>query len=368
MEKRTPTYTGAAVSCVGIACNLALAAAKLTVGFLFGLVSVVADGFNNLSDCGGSIVSLVSFRVSAKPADKNHPYGHRRAEYIAALITGLLVLFLAAELFRESIERIVKPSAYEDAWVVFLVLGISVAVKAGMFLLYRIFAKKLSSDVLRAAATDSLCDCVATMAVIVGLVVVRATAFPADGWAGLFVALVIVWQGAKILKEASSKLLGQAPDAFLVEAIKEEILAQNSILGMHDLHVFSYGQDALYATVHIEMDATMSAIEAHAIIDGVEHSVKEKLGVSLTAHLDPVDLSDEEAHALEEKICSEAGALFGKIEFHDFRLIRGKDTLVIFDAEIPFSLKKTDAEICSALADIVKKFGDYTPLITVERE
>lgn len=368
MKKGSRTQEGAIVSCIGIACNLALAAAKLAVGALFGLVSAIADGFNNLSDCGSGIVSLVSFRVSAKPADREHPYGHRRAEYIAALVTGLFVLFLAVGLLRESIEKIVTKSPSESSWIVFPVLGVSVAVKAGLFLFYRLSAKKLSSDVLRAAAADSLCDCVATSAVIAGLIVLRYTSFPADGWAGILVACFIVWQGAKILREASSELLGQAPDASLVNAIGAEISAHEKILGMHDLHVFSYGKDALYATVHVEMDATMSAMEAHEIIDDIEHEAKNKLGVSLTAHLDPVDLQDGEAHALEESILSEAKNLSEKIALHDFRLVRGKEGAVIFDAVVPFSCTMTDDGLRTALEDIVMSRGDYKPIITVERE
>lgn len=367
MKDRSRTQKGAIVSGVGIACNLALAAAKLAVGILFGLVSVIADGFNNLSDCGSGVVSLVSFRVSAKPADREHPYGHRRAEYIAALATGMFVLFLAVELLRESIEKIVAGTPSEGSWIVFPVLGVSVAVKAGMCFGYRLWAKRLSSGALRAAATDSLCDCIATLAVVAGLCIQRYTSFPADGWAGILVALFVVWQGAKILRQASSELLGQAPDDALVEAIKEQIGAEEKILGMHDLHVFSYGSGALYATVHIEMEATMSAIEAHAILDGIEHTVKDKLGVSLTAHLDPVDLGDGEALALEKKILAQAADLTGELQLHDFRLVRGMKDKVIFDADVPFSCEMTDRTLQRALEAIVAGLGDYTPVITVER-
>ena len=355
------------MSAVGIACNLALAAAKLAVGVLFGLVSVIADGFNNLSDCGSGVVSLVSFRISAKPADSKHPYGHRRAEYIAALATGLFVLFLAVELLRESIEKLITGGAAVRSWVVFPVLGASVLLKAGMYFLFRAEGKKLSSDLLRAAATDSLCDCIATLSVVCGLVIMQFTAFPADGVAGILVALFIVWQGVKILRQASSQLLGQAPDAALVAAIRGEILSKEEVLGMHDLSVFSYGADALYATVHIEMDATMSAIEAHAIIDGVEHAVKEKLGVALTAHLDPVDLQDGEAHALEEKILAQAAPVATGLELHDFRIVRGQRDKVIFDAEVPFSCAVKDEDLRAALEEIVEGFGDYLPVITVGR-
>ena len=222
---------GALTGAIGMVCNVLLAAAKITVGLIFGLVSVVADGFNNLSDCGSSAVTLVAFRISEKPADKEHPYGHRRAEYIAALVTGFFVLFFAAELVRESIEKIVSKVLPETSWVVYLVLAISVAVKAGMFVFYRVMAKKLQSDSLKAAATDSLCDCIATTAVIVGVVILQFTDFPADGWAGIIVAAFVLWQGVKIVKDASSKLLGQAPSADLLGKIKEIICVHEEIIG-----------------------------------------------------------------------------------------------------------------------------------------
>ncbi len=367
MGRNAGAARGARVSLLGMLSNLVLAAAKITLGSMFSLVSIVADGINNVSDCGSGLISLVSFRISEKPADSEHPYGHRRAEHIATLTMGILVLFLAFELVRGSIEKLIGGSVSEVSWAVFLVLGVSIAVKAAMYVCYRREAKKLSSEVLRASAIDSLCDCGATASALIGLLIEQYTSFPADGVAGILVALFIAWQGISILKAAVSQLLGKAPEPALVEAIKGEISAEKRVLGMHDLHVFSYGQNALYATVHIEMDATMSAIEAHAIIDGIEHAVREKLGVSLTAHLDPVDLFDTEALALKEEILSAAEGISKDLELHDFRLVRGKQTKVIFDADVPFSLEKTDGEICAALEEIVEKCGDFLPVVTVER-
>ena len=359
-------HRGVLTSAVGIVCNLLLSAAKITVGLLFGLVSVIADGFNNLSDCGSSVVSLVSFYISEKPADREHPYGHRRAEYIAAMVTGFFVLFLAVELVRESIGKIIENVTPDGSWIVYLVLGISVAVKAGMFFYYRIMARGLSSDALKAAATDSLCDALATSAVIVGIVILQFTGFPADGWAGILVALFIAWQGVKILLEASSKLLGQAPDIELITKIKETILAQSGVLGLHDLRVYSYGKGVSFATVHIEMDAAMPAIEAHEIIDGIEQEIKETLNVSLTAHLDPIDLQDKEARELERSVRETAQKL--SFEIHDFRLVRGATDKVIFDVGVPYSCKMGDEEVRTKLEELVKGFGEYKTVITVERE
>ena len=359
---------GMRTSAIGIVCNVLLAAAKITVGLLFGLVSVVADGFNNLSDCGSSVVTLVSFRISEKPADKEHPFGHRRAEYVAAMVTGFFVLFVAVELVRESIEKIIAGVLPETSWVVYLVLALSVAVKAAMFVLYRISAKKLQSDSLKAAATDSLCDCFATTAVIVGVLIVQFTGFPADGWAGIPVALFILWQGVKIVKDAGSKLLGQAPDKNLLEQIKEIICAKEGVIGMHDLRVYSYGKDTLFATVHLEVDASMSSLDAHSILDGIEQDVKAKLNVSLTAHCDPIDLQDGEALMLESRIRDAVEIIAEEAEIHDFRLVRGATDKVIFDVEVPFSCKKSDDELRQSCEEAVKKLGEFEFVITVERK
>jgi len=364
--KRPQINKGILTSAVGIVCNLLLSTAKITVGFLCGLVSVIADGFNNLSDCGSSIVSLVSFYISEKPADKEHPYGHRRSEYIAAMVTGFLVLFLAVELLRESIDKIIENVPSDGSWVVYLVLGISVAVKAGMFFFYRFMAKRLNSDALKAAATDSLCDCIATSAVIIGIIILQFTGFPADGPAGILVALFIVWQGVKILIDASSKLLGQAPDNELLIKIKEHILAQNGVLGLHDLRVYNYGKGVSFATVHIEMDACLPAMEAHAVIDGIEQEIKETLNVSLTAHLDPIDLQDTEAQALEESVRTMAEK--SDFDIHDFRLVRGATNKVIFDVGVPYSCKKSDEEVRTEMEEFIKSFGVYKTVITIDRQ
>lgn len=367
-NKSLQSNKGALTSAIGIVCNVLLAAAKITVGILFGLVSVIADGFNNLSDCGSSVVTLVAFRISEKPADKEHPYGHRRAEYIAALVTGFFVLFFAVELVRESIEKIVSGVIPETSWIVYLVLALSVVVKAGMFVFYRVMAKKLQSDSLRAAAIDSLCDCIATTAVIGGVLIVQFTNFPADGWAGILVALFVLWQGFKIVKEASSKLLGQAPNADLLENIKAIICAKEGIIGVHDLRIYNYGKDMTFSTVHVEMDASISSLEAHAVLDAIEHEVKDTLNVSLTAHFDPVDLQDNEALEMEARVREAIEGVAEIIELHDFRLVRGTVHKLIFDVEVPYSCKKTDGELRQDLEKAVRGIVDYAVLITIERK
>ncbi len=360
------TFAGMATSLVGIACNLILSAAKIAVGLLFGLVSVIGDGINNLSDCASGVVSLVSFWIAGKPADRQHPYGHRRVEYIAAMLTGFLILLAAAELIRVSAETIAGGGLVMAEWPVYAVLALSVVVKFGMFVYFRLRAKRLRSEVLKAVSADSLSDCVATAAVIAGTVL-SASGIPADGWTGLVVALFIVWEGVKVVRDASSELMGRAADGELTRALEARILSSENVLGFHDLRIFSYGHGMAYATVHVEMDAKIPSMEAHGILDAIEHAAAEETGVLLTTHLDPVDLTDQAADELKQRILEEAQKVAEGITLHDFRIVRGVMTKVIFEATVPFSCKWKDETVRSELEKIVSAQGEYIPIVTVGR-
>ena len=351
-----------------MACNFLLAAGKIAAGALTGMVSVTADGFNNLSDCGSGVVSLVSFRVAEKPADREHPYGHRRAEYVASMIIAFLVLALGVELIRESIETIAAGVPRNGVWWLYAVMGVSVLVKAGMFLFYRLYAKKLDSDTLKAAATDSACDCLATLAVIIGMLLSAYTPWKADGWVGLLVALFILWQGARVLKDAGSKLLGQAPDAALGQRVREILLQGEGILGVHDLKIYSYGKGVTFAAAHAEMDARLPALASHAVLDGLERKVLEETGVSLTLHLDPVVVGDEEAKELESRVRAAVEGLAEGMNVHDFRLVRGVKNKAVFEVGVPFACPVKDAELQNDIERAVRILGDYEPVVTVERE
>lgn len=359
---------GDAVSAVGICLNFLLAAAKIIFGALFGFISIAADGVNNLSDMGSGIVSVVSFRIAAKPADKEHPYGHQRAEYIASMLIGFFVLMIAVELVRESVEKIIAWEVGDVTLWAFVLLAISVGVKAGMFVMYRVAAKKIGSDVLSASAADSLSDCIATFAVIAGMLISRFAGVPFDGIAGLFVVAFILFEGIEIVKKASSRLLGQAPDPELVNKIKEILLAGEGVLGVHDLKLFGYGSQKFFATAHIEMDANLPAIKTHDAIDALERRVFTETQVELTAHFDPVDPSDEEAKELEARIRAAVEGVYEGMNLHDFRLVRGEKTKIIFEVGIPFALKVKDEEVKSTVISAVKLLTEAEAVITVERE
>lgn len=364
----TRAKAGKIAGIAAIVLNLILAALKIACGVIAGLISLVADGINNLSDCGSGAVTLVSFRIAARPADKEHPYGHRRAEYVASLVISFLILFLGAELFITSVRSVFAENATVGSPWIYAVIGVSVAVKAGMGGGFMLLSKKISSDTVRATAIDCFCDCLASIAVLIGVVIGEATGFPADGYAGGVVALFILWEGYRLSREAGSKLLGRAPDPAVFSQLRTELLKEAHILGVHDLKVYPYGPDTYFATVHVEMDARIPSLEAHEVLDGLERSVREAFGISLTAHLDPVDLSDGETQELEGRIRAAAEGMVEGLNLHDFRLIRGTTKKLIFEAGIPFDCKKSDAEIANDLERFVHVLGDYEVCITVERE
>lgn len=354
-------------SVIGLLLNFLLAAAKIAAGLVFGLVSVIADGVNNLSDGGSCLIALVSYRIAAKPADNDHPYGHQRAEYIASMCIAFLVVALGVELFRESIDRILSPSETDAGLVVFLVLGISVLFKLVMCLYYRRVAKLSGSDVLRAASLDSACDTLSTLATLLGALLCRY-GLNADGWVGLAVALFILWQGLRILLDACSKLLGQAPSLELIASIKKEILTHDGILGLHDLKIYPFGPHKIFATVHIETDASAPAIASHELLDLIERDIKQKFDIEITAHNDPVALDDAEAEELKEKIYAAIEGMVEGMDLHDFRMVHGARNTVVFEVGIPFSCEKSDREIYEDVCRAVKVFGDFDTVITVERE
>lgn len=359
---------GVAASIVGIICNLVLATGKIVVGVTTGLLSVVADGFNNLSDCGSGVVSLASFLVAQKPADGEHPYGHQRAEYVASMTIGFFVLALAVELIRSSIDSMFNNDVVIPSVLVFVVLCSSIVVKTGMYFYYRIVGKKIDSDPLKNAALDSICDCLATLVVVAGMGFSAVFKISVDAWLGIAVSLFIVWQGIGVCKDASSKLLGQAPEKKLVDEIQAYILSGNGVLGLHDLRLYSYGSAHCFATAHVERDASEPSLIAHAALDEIERAVQQQWGIQLTLHLDPVDLNDEEGREIELRVRAAVEGMYDGLNLHDFRLIRGAKKKLVFEAGIPFSCKVSNEEIEQDILRAISVLGDYECVMTVERE
>lgn len=369
-KKDSREYIGKVASIIGICANVVLAVGKIVIGVLFGFISVLADGLNNLSDCGSSVVSLVSFKLSSKPADKEHPYGHERIEYISSMVVAFIILIIAFELVVEAVGKIISPGSIEFSFVVIAVLIISIVVKAGMFAFYKIMAKKINSDILKATATDSITDCVSTTAVLISIIISKFTGFNIDAYISILVAIFIAWSGIKILKETTSKLIGQAPDKELVDSIKSRILSHSEVLGIHDLNVYCYGPNKYFASVHIEVDSSVNVLISHELVDEIEREFATESNIILTGHLDPIVTNDEEVNLMREKVGVIVKKLNENFSMHDFRMVKGPTfTNIIFEVAIPFNTKLTSNEIIKLLKEEISKIDKkYRPVIIVEPE
>ena len=290
---------GTLAGAVGIVLNILLAVGKIVVGTLFGALSVTADGFNNLTDCGSNVVSVIGFKVAEKPADKEHPYGHQRMEYIAAMIVAFIVLVVAVELAIESVGKLITPEESEFSIATIVVLAASVLVKLWMFFFNRLLAKKISSPALKATATDSISDSAATLAVIVALIISHFTSVDLDGVMGLVVAILIAVAGIGIFRSTLSRLLGEAPDKEVVEGIKDRVMSYQGVVGLHDLNVHSYGKK-LYASVHVEVDSRLSITEGHELADEIERDFAANTEIVMLVHIDPVAVDDPIADRYRE--------------------------------------------------------------------
>ncbi len=361
---------GKIASIIGILANVILAGAKIAVGFLFGVLSLMADGFNNLSDCGSSLMSFVSFKLSNKPADKEHPFGHERIEYVLSMVVAFLILMIAFELLKESIGKIVSPTELSFSIIIIIVLGVSILAKLSLFFYNMSVAKKINSQILKATAMDSLSDCISTSTVLVAILVGKFTGVNLDGYAGILVAGFVAYSGIGILKETMSHLVGKAPDKEIVDSIKERILAHSEVYGIHDLSVYTYGPNKYFASVHIELDADVDVLESHEIVDNIEQEFFENTNIVLTGHLDPIVVNDEEVNKMRVKLTDIVTDIDKDFSMHDFRMVKGpNNTNLIFDVAVPYECKLCDEEILSLLNQKVANLeGNYKLVVKIEKQ
>ncbi|MBO7149908.1 MAG: cation transporter [Clostridia bacterium] len=361
---------GKIASIVGILANIILAGAKIVVGALFGVLSLTADGFNNLSDCGSSLMSFVSFKLSNKPADKEHPFGHERIEYVLSMVVAFLILMIAFELLKESIGKIVSPTELSFSIIIVAVLVASILVKLALFFYNMGIAKKINSQILKATAMDSLSDCISTSTVLVAILVGKFTGVNLDGYAGILVAGFVAYSGIGILKETMSHLVGKAPDKEVVDSIKERILAHSEVYGIHDLSVYTYGPNKYFASVHIELDADVDVLESHEIVDNIEQEFFENTNIVLTGHLDPIVVNDEEVNKMRVKLADIVTDIDKDFSMHDFRMVKGpNNTNLIFDVAVPYENKLSDEEILTLLNQKVLTLdGNYRLVVRIEKQ
>lgn len=357
-------------SVVGIIFNLILAIGKYTVGFLFGAISLMADGINNLSDAGSQIISFISFKMASKPADRDHPFGHARIEYVASMIVSFLVLLIGWNLLSDSVKKIFNPeAATEFSWLMIIVLGISVIVKLWLCFFNRRLADRIGSSVMKATAADSLSDAIATAAVLVAMLVFKFTGFDADGYMGVVVAIIIFIAGIKILNETKNAILGESADPEVVENVKRIVSEFPDALGIHDMVVHSYGPGQTIVTLHIEVDGEKSVFDSHDMIDMIERRLNSELGIHSNIHMDPIVTNDEEVKRMRAIVKGLVKEIDARLDIHDFRFVRGTThTNLIFDINAPFEVKMSDAEIKAEISRRIALYNnDYFAVTTVDR-
>lgn len=337
---------GRLAGAVGIACNILLFAGKLIAGLLCGSVAVTADAVNNLSDAASSLVTLLGFRLSGRPADKEHPYGHARIEYLAGLVVAAMILLIGVELGKSSIGKIFAPEAVEFSWLTAAILLASILLKLWLSHFSGALGRRIDSTTLSAAAADSRNDVISTAAVLVGSVFGQWMSLPLDGYLGLAVAAFILYSGYGIARDTISPLLGRTPDAQLVGQLSALILSDEKVLGMHDLMVHDYGPGQCFASVHAEMDAKESVLVCHELLDTIEREAFERLHIHLVIHYDPIVTDDPELNALRERVRRTVSALDPELTVHDFRMVRGeKVSNLIFDLVLPFAWQEKQEQV-----------------------
>lgn len=337
---------GRLAGAVGIICNLILSIMKLIIGTVTNSVSITADATNNISDAGSSIVTLVGFRLSGKPADKDHPYGHARIEYISSLIISFIILLIGCSIFKESVIKIFKPeeSLFNIATVIILVVSILVKLWLSVFNTY--LGKQIDSKALEATAIDSRNDVITTTAVLIASVISHFTGFNLDGYMGVIVSIFILISGINLVKETLNPLLGQPPTKEMFESIEKKILSYDNVLGVHDLMVHSYGPNTYFASAHIEMDAKIDVLVCHDIMDQIERDFKSDLNIHLVVHLDPTILDSPEINELKEMVNDIICEIDRELTFHDFRVVMGEENKnVLFDVVVPPEYKYSDEEL-----------------------
>mgnify|MGYP000878496569 CR=1 FL=1 len=340
---------------VGIVCNLLLVAGKLTVGSVSGSVSIIADGLNNLSDAASSVIALVGFKVAARTADKEHPFGHGRFEYIAGLAVAVMILVIGIELGQSSLAKIISPTPVAFGFWGFAVLTASVLLKVWMAVFNRSMGQRISSATLQAVSADSRNDAIATTAVLLAAMVSHFTGVNLDGWMGLGVAVFIVYSGVGFVRDTMNPLLGEAPPPELVKYIADKIAGYEGVLGTHDLIVHDYGPGRRFASAHVEMPSDLDALIAHDIIDNIERDLWENDSIHLIIHYDPI-VTGEEADSIRAWVDRQVKTIDDRLTIHDLRLVDGPShTNYIFDVVTPPEFEIPEKELLKRIEEAVQQ-------------
>jgi cation diffusion facilitator family transporter len=360
---------GQMTSVVGIVVNLFLFISKFVVGTLAGSVSITGDAVNNLSDAGSSVVSLVSFKISGKPADVEHPFGHARIEYIAASVIAIVILLIGTELIRSSVNKILNPSPIDFNVITAAVLVFSIIAKLWLTHFNTNIGKRIGSTVMKATAADSLADVMATSAVLASAIIGPWIGIQLDGYMGIVVALFIMFSGLKILKETMDSILGQGPTEALIEQIETYIRKYEGVSDIHDLVAHNYGPNRWFASVHAEVDASVDIMVSHDLIDSIERDIAADLNIHLVIHMDPVVKDDPFVDALSQLTRSVIEKVDDTLTMHDFRVVKGSKThKLIFEVTVPYTCRMSDHQILEAIeSGLTKENHSLYAVITIDR-
>lgn len=354
-EKVRNSY-GILAGVFGVISNLLLFIVKVIIGIISASVSIIADAINNLSDMGSSLLTLVGFKISGKPADKDHPFGHQRIEYIIGLIISMLIIFIGFELLTTSFDKLLHPVKSNMSIIVMIVLGVAIFFKLVQGLFYLNVSKRINSIALKASAKDSINDVVSTSFVLLGAILTYTIGYNFDGIFGLIVSGLIIITGIKLVKEGIDPLIGEKPDKDLMNKIVNKVLNYDGVLGIHDLMAHMYGPQKCFISLHVEVDSQVNVLISHDLIDNIEKEIKEEFNVELVIHMDPIETNNEKLKEYIDILKEVIEEIDDNIKFHDVRLVIGDThTNLIFDLLIPFEYKYTDNELTEL---VVKKFND----------
>ena len=360
---------GTLCSAAGIALNLLLSAGKFFAGTVSGSIAITADAANNLSDAGSSVVTLLGFRLGGQKADKDHPFGHGRFEYLSGLAVAMLIVLMGFELGKSSLDKILHPQPVEAGWLPVVILCASIAVKLYMYSYNRAYGKRFASTAMEATATDCLSDCVSTATVLLATLVAMFTDLQIDGWCGILVAVFIFWSGLKAGKETLDPLLGTPPDREYVEQIRKLVMAHKEVVGIHDLVVHDYGPGRCMISLHAEVSSAGNVLEIHDTIDNIEKELGENLGCAAVIHMDPIVVDDGITEETKKKVAMLVRCIDETITIHDFRMVAGPThTNLIFDAVVPFGFHHSDEDVRRRIELAVRALDEnYRTVVTVER-
>lgn len=360
---------GVLSSFVGIVCNIILFSAKFIIGMFAHSIAIISDGFNNLSDCATCVVTMFGYKMAAKPADRDHPFGHGRMEYLTSLIISAVIMLVGCELLKTSVEKIVHPEKVTFSVVALLVLILSIGMKVWMGFFNRKLGKKVNSSIMLATSQDSFSDVFATLATLVALVASIWTDLPIDGIMGLVVSVLILRAGFEIMKDTTDQLLGTPADEELVEKLNEFVNARPVSKGMHDLIIHNYGPGNMIGSLHVEVDCREDIMEIHDAIDVLEHDIYEEFKIQMTIHMDPIDPDDEHTAQCKHMMNEILESIHEKLSLHDFRVVSGSThTNLIFDVVIPYECEYSVEEIQERINEALKgKDTLYFTVITFDK-